>query len=155
MYGNQSGTFGQYVRRMKHVPPLDLNRQTGPLAVSRLVPKTDLRLDFEALARLHAALGPKLAGATLVRAHDELAHQVQAVCIAHACCDLEGMASAVRRMRRLSLDVGLPEMRRAADHVLDCLAQPDATALAATVARLVRIGELAVSEVGGQRVPGR
>jgi hypothetical protein len=139
---------------MEQNPPSDLNWQTGAPAVSRLVPKTDLRLDFEALARLHAALGPKLAGATLAQAHAELAHQVQAVSMAHADCDLQAMTGAVRRIRRLAVDVGLPEMRRAADHVLDCLGQSDATALAATVARLVRLGDLALSQVGGLRLPG-
>ncbi|WP_133065026.1 hypothetical protein [Flavimaricola marinus] len=118
------------------------------------MPTTDLRVDYEALARLHAALGPKLAGATIARAHEDLTHQIHAVAIAHAACGFEAMAVAARRIRRLSMEVGLPEMRRAADHVLDCLQQSNATALAATVARLSRIGEIVMSEVGAMSLPG-
>lgn len=139
---------------MEHSLNPEMNWQTGAPAVSRLLPKVDLRVDYGAIARLHTSFGPKLAEATIAQARADLAHRLQLVSVAHADCSFETMAAAARRIRGLSLEIGLPQVRRASDHVLDCLAQGDATALAATVSRLSRIGACALQEVDALREPG-
>ena len=131
----------------------NMNWQTGAPAVSPLVPRDRLRIDLEALARLHATLGSKAAGSLLSIARDEMAHHLGTVASAHTDCAFDLLAQAARRIRRIATEIGLPEIRRAADHVLDTLAQEDPTALAATVARLCRIGGKALEQVALIRLP--
>ena len=134
--------------------PSNLNWMTGAPPVSPLVPRDQLRIDLEALARLQATLGSKAAGRLLSVARDEMAHLLGTVSSAHTDCAFEALAQAARRIRRIATEIGLPEIRRVADHVLDSLAQEDPTALAATVARLGRIGDKALEQVALIRLPG-
>ena len=111
-------------------------------------------MDMETLARLHAVLGAKAAGDLIAVAREDLAHRLDAVAMAHVDCDFDGLARAARRIRRIAVEIGLPDLRRVADHVVDCLEQEEPTALAATVARLGRVGDKALAQVGGLRLPG-
>lgn len=139
---------------MTQLHPSNLNWQTGAPPVSRLEPVEPAALDLEVVARLHAMLGAKATGDMLSIARDDLAHRLQMVATAHADCAFDALGVSARRIRRLSVEVGLPGLRRAADHVVDCLLQEDPTALAATVARLARVGDAALKQVCEVRLPG-
>lgn len=105
-----------------------------------------LALDSEAVARscvsqtMHS---PRELAAT----EDDLEYRLGAISTAHAVADLDALALSARRIRHLAMQIGLLELRRAADNVLDCRTQGDATALAAVVARLDRLGRLALMQV--------
>ena len=83
------------------------------------------------------------------RARDELGHLLHTATVAHHTCGFEELGESARRIRRLAVQAGLPDLARAADHVLDCIVQYDGAALGATVARLHRLGLMALAEFGG------
>lgn len=83
----------------------------------------------------------------IAAAEDDLEFRLGALRAAHANVDLDGLALSARRIRHLAMQIGHLDLRRAADNVLECRSQGDATALAAVVARLDRLGRLALDQV--------
>ncbi len=59
-------------------------------------------------------------------------------------CDLQQLLTAVVRDAGL---IGMATLARVANNVLDCLASGDPTALAATLARLERVGERSIHAI--------
>lgn len=133
-----------------------LTPEPGPrtAAVLTLHPVEVLRMEYQVVARQAAMCGPRATSDWICRVADELALALDALSSAHADCAFDLMVGLDRQIRRLAEDVGLPHLRTAADHVDDCLAQRDGTALAATVARLRRVGQLALSRMSAMRLPG-
>lgn len=62
-------------------------------------------------------------------------------------CDFKQMRRPARRIGEMATQIGLTEVAIAAVHVRSCLMQEDGVALEATVARLERAFDVAVSEV--------
>lgn len=80
-------------------------------------------------------------------AREELAFRLSKVSLAAAASDFAEVQICARRVRRIALDAGFPTLAYAADNVLDCLNSFDGAALAATVARLHRLGNMALGDL--------
>lgn len=120
-------------------------RSTHP--VTRLLHHEALRIDPDAV--LEASLAAASAGQlpNLSQLDEEMAHSLHVVAVALASAERAALAAAVRQIGRLGLDLGLPDVRRVADDVLNCLTRQDLTALAATGSRLLRLGRQAQGHV--------
>lgn len=94
----------------------------------------------------HAATDGDRSG-LMAAVQNDLDHRLTLLISAHADCDLDAMALSARRIRHLALQLGLPELRRAADNALNCRRDANPTALAAVIARLDRLGARALAEV--------
>ena len=116
-----------------------------PAMVMELCPRERVWLDPARIGALYAQLGGVEVQALLDRAmtelalvRDELGHQF-------ASRDLDGFARNLRRIRRIADHLGLTTLAGVAGDVLECLERADATALAATWARLARSADQALA----------
>lgn len=126
----------------ENTPPGQLS---GGAPLSRLVPRDELRLDIEQRNRHVQYHSADVPADVTARAREELAGLLHTATMAHNSHGIDELGMAARRVRRMAVQTGLPDLARAADHVLDCIVQSDSAALAATVARLHRLGLLALS----------
>lgn len=123
----------------------------GPATVGQVVPLNPpirILLDPEPFARMRGRLGPLDAADCVRRARDDLVHILNQIERQHRDCAFAEMATGARRIMSLACEIGLPELRRAAEHVMRCAGGRDATAMAATLDRLLRLGLLAAEEIG-------
>ena len=121
----------------------------GPAAiggVTRLEPRYDNDTDFAAMAKFHALADGGRPGA-MTAAQDDLDHRLGLIVRAHADCDIDGIVLSARRIRHLALQLGFVELRRATDNAIACCRDGDATALAAVIARIDRLGTMALAQV--------
>lgn len=114
---------------------------------SRLVPRDVLRFDVAQRDRFLSADSLEPPADVTSRARDELAHLLHTATVAHHACGFDELSQSARRIRRLSVQAGLPDLARSADHVIDCIVKYDSAALGATVARLHRLGLMALAEL--------
>jgi len=128
-----------------HVPSFARSART----VAWLAPRDRLARDDEQRAR---HLGLQAAGTdvrTLAATREELAHRIATASRAASESAFDEVETCARRLRRIGLDLGFPTLAAAADNVLDCMTHADGAALGATVARLHRLGVLALQDIGG------
>lgn len=123
-----------------------IGRLTVDRSIVRLEPRYENRIDFAVMAEFHATADGGRAGA-MTAAQDDLDHRLGLILRAHADCDIEGIILSARRIRHLSLRLGFLELRRASDNVIDCCRSGDATALAAVMSRVGRLGAMALAQV--------
>ncbi len=119
--------------------------------VTLLKQTESVRLDGTRLDDLVAQLGPSGAENVVCRALEEVA-----VRLAHAeRCHREGrfedMRRAVRSLIAISGQIGMHALARVAGDVVACVDNGDHTALAATLARLLRVGEACLGELCDSR----
>jgi hypothetical protein len=107
------------------------------------------RLQFDAapMQRLFAAKPKDEAEAIVCRVLEDLAVRLDVLQKGLGAGDLAMMLKPCRKIRLIAEQIGLTGLASTADHVQTCLAQADATALAATMARLERAFDVAVSVV--------
>lgn len=106
-----------------------------------------VRLDGDRLEALYAQLGETGAENVVCRALEELA-----VRLSHTeRCYREGRTADMRKSARslvaIADQIGMRMLARVARDVTDCVDAGDHIALAATLSRLLRIGERSLSEV--------
>lgn len=118
----------------------------GLARVVRLEPAYGNEVDFAVMARYHATGEGGIQGA-ITAAQDDLEHRLGLIVRAHADCDIDAIVLSARRIRHLALQLGFLELRRATDHAIGCCRTGDATALAAVIARIDRLGAMAVAQV--------
>lgn len=114
--------------------------------VIRLEPCYANDTDFAAMAMFHALADGGRPGA-MTAAQDDLDHRLGMIVRAHADCDIDGIILSARRIRHLALQLGFLELRRATDNAINCCREGDATALAAVIARIDRLGAMALAQV--------
>ena len=139
-----------------------MNEQTAPFGVDRPVtaqivhlPLRDaMRIDPEPLARLQAALGPQGAEDVVCRALEDISHRLRRLSEDHAVQALDRVARGARSIAAVSAQIGLGDLAVIAGHVLDCAGRDETAALAATLARMFRVGRRAVTEIGQVRFSG-
>lgn len=98
-------------------------------------------LDTARIAALSAEHGTIEAESLMSRAVGELALVLAAMVRNYADGELKDFARGLRSLRRMSGHVGMESLARATEGVEICLKRGDATALAATWARCLRLGE--------------
>lgn len=106
-----------------------------------------VRLDGDRLVALYANLGAAGAEAVICRAMEDLATglaDLQALAVA---CDLAAMLGRAQILARIAKDLGMASLSFVADDVAQCAGRGDLPALAAVLARLVRIGDRSLTAV--------
>jgi hypothetical protein len=116
-----------------------------PAEVTRLVPRERVSLDPSRLESLHAQLGVDEVRAMVDRAMDELCLLRDDLSVQYRGRNLPDFQRSLRRLGRICDHLGLSMISRVAADVGRCLDRGDATATAATWARLRRSLDAAAS----------
>jgi hypothetical protein len=117
--------------------------------VMALVPTERLRQDAEPIAAIYRNLGVQVAEHVVARALAELAQVVQALTTQINQRDLALVPRDLRRLQRLSANMGLVSMAQSAADAHLCLNAKDSTAFAAVWARLQRVAERSFVPITG------
>ncbi len=106
-----------------------------------------VRLDGERLGLLICKLDPRDAEDMVGHAIEELATRLSHCETASGLRDLPKLRNAVESVGILSDQLGMTALRRSAVHVLSCIDAGDVTASAATLARMIRVGDISLNTV--------
>ncbi|ANT60446.1 hypothetical protein AYJ57_08785 [Salipiger sp. CCB-MM3] len=109
--------------------------------VSVLAPIERAGLDPERLEALFTHLGPQEAENALCRAVEELAYRLGYLDRLHQQCRWPEMRSQTCELGEIARFIGMQATARISCDVVQCLDDGDRVALAATLARLGRMGE--------------
>ena len=112
-----------------------------------LAPDEAVRLNPDQLGQLYMQLGETGAEDIVCRAMEELANRLELIEIQFRKGAFVEMRKNVRAMVAISEQVGMQSLSNVAEQVLNCVDENDSIALAATVARLMRIGERSFSAI--------
>jgi len=116
--------------------------------VIRLYPGENVRVDDQ---RLHGFLSRRQrldAGRKLARALDEMAVRLSRIESAYEAGAIDRVEKGARSLASLADQTGLPTLRATAIAVAQLSRSHDSTALAACIARLIRVGEMSLVMVG-------
>ncbi len=119
--------------------------------VTVLRPVEGLSLDPARLAALYSEFGAPDAEGVLNRAIGEMALVMSSLVRQYTSGDLGDFGRNLRSLRRVADHVGMTGLALAAQAVMHCLAARDATALAATWTRLLRVGQMSLASDWDQR----
>jgi len=106
-----------------------------------------VRLDCDCLDALVSQLGEAGAENVICRALEEVAVRLSHAERCHREGRLADMRRSVRSLIAISDQIGMGTLARVSAHVTDCIDSGDPIALAATLARLLRIGESCLGEM--------
>lgn len=109
--------------------------------ITKLRPDEPVRLDRDRLEHLYTQLGHSGAEGVVARAMEELAARLSRVEKLFKRGELGEMQRASRSMIAISEQIGMVTFARVAKDVSTLSGSENSAALAATVARLIRIGE--------------
>lgn len=109
--------------------------------VVALRPNDRLRQDAEPIATIYRNLGTASAEQVVTRALTELALTMSGLAAQVQAHDLADMARQLRRLQRMSENLGLVSLGLIAADVRTCLERSDVTAFSAVWARLLRVAE--------------
>ena len=104
-------------------------------------------LDPGPLSEIYKDLGDKAAEETICRALEDLAIRLNRLQDIRAVAGFDELSRQSNRMAAVALGIGLTEVSTAARHVAVCATQKDGVALEATLCRLERGFDLAISQV--------
>lgn len=100
-----------------------------------------VRQDVEPIATIYRNLGTASAEQVVTRALGELALTMAGLAAQVRDHELRDIARQLRRLQRMSENIGMVSLGLVAGDARDCLEQSDSTAFAAVWARLMRIAE--------------
>ncbi len=106
-----------------------------------------VRLDADRLEALYLQLGESNAEDVVCRALEELAARLSHSERCHREERLEDMRKSTRSLIAIADQIGMQLLARVAGDVTGCIDHGDRNALAATFARLLRIGERSLCEI--------
>lgn len=109
--------------------------------VVALRPMERVRQDAEPIATIYRNLGTATAEQVVTRALGELALTMSNLAAQVKAHDLGDLIRQLRRLQRLSENLGLVSLATVAGDLRDCMDRPDPTAFSAIWARLLRIAE--------------
>lgn len=112
-----------------------------------LRPEESVRLNPNRLTELFVQLGNRGAEGVVCRAMEELAVRLADIETAYWQGEFVKVAKGARGLIAIAEQIGLNGLSQVARHVVVTAAQDDPTAISATVARLVRIGDRSLSAV--------
>jgi hypothetical protein len=113
--------------------------------VTRIAPRERVWLDPHRIETIYAQFGGAEAQALLERAMNEVYVIRHELAQQYEARDFEAFARNLRRLRRIGQHLGMPMISRISEDVGRALAAGDATAMAATWARLRRSADQALS----------
>ena len=111
------------------------------LNVARLVPQETVGLDQDRIEVLYSGMGNSRADRVVARAMEELASRLARIENLYKCGEVAELQRLAQSMIAVSSEVGMVSFAKVARDVVDVAAARNDTALAACVARLLRIGE--------------
>ncbi len=106
-----------------------------------------VQLDAGRLEELFVQLGESCAEDVVCRALEELAARLSSTERCYREMRFEDMRKAARSLIAISEQIGMQKLADVARDVTTCIDIDDGTALAATLARLLRVGEGSLSEI--------
>lgn len=106
-----------------------------------LAPREDVGLDPERLEGLYARLGPREGENAVCRAMEELAYRLGQADRLYEKSEFAEMRKCARALGAIAEQIGMIGLCRIAGDVVTCIDDGDAVALAATLARMARVGE--------------
>ena len=109
--------------------------------VVALRPNDRVRQDAEPIATIYRNLGTASAEQVVTRALTELALTMSGLAAQVQAHDLADMARQLRRLQRMSENLGLISLGLIAADVSTCIERKDVTAFSAVWARLMRVAE--------------
>jgi len=115
--------------------------------VTALKPGERVRLDTARIETLYRKLGERGAEDVVCRALEEIAARLAEAEGDYRAGRFDRMRKGCRGLVGMADEVGLPLMARVARDVTACIDTGDATALAASFARLLRIAERSLCEI--------
>ena len=117
------------------------------MELSVLHHKENVGLDPDKLMGLYVKLGENAAEDMIERAMETLARRLAEMERQFSTQDIAALCKSCNVIRKLSQDVGLTSVAQVSRDVVNCALRSDQVALAATWARLSRIGDQSLSEV--------
>ena len=105
----------------------------------RLSERVDI--DHDRLGALYTEMGNIGAENVVCRAMEELALRMSHCDRLHRCGEMDDLRKSVRSLIAISDQIGMVLLANVARDVMACIDKSDRVALAATLARLMRIGE--------------
>lgn len=121
------------------------SRKMGNLTV--LAMQEPVRIDVRRLGEIMDELGETAAQTIICAALEQLASALASAREAAMSGDMAGLSERADLLSRLAWQVGLPSLAGVAVDVMDCAERRDATGLAATLARMMRIGNRSLTEI--------
>ena len=112
-----------------------------PDNVYRLRPNDCVRQDAEPIATIYRNLGTASAEQVVTRALGELALTMAGLASQVRAHDLSDLTRHLRRLQRMSENLGLVSLGLVADDVRICMERSDNTGFSAVWARLLRVAE--------------
>ena len=109
--------------------------------VVMLRPNDHVKQDAEPIATIYRNLGAASAEQVVTRALTELALTMAGLASQMRAQELGDMDRQLRRLQRMSENLGLVSLALIAGDVRDCLGRSDVTSFAAVWARLLRVAE--------------
>lgn len=113
--------------------------------VSVLHPHDTAYFDEDTLNELSRDLGPSVAENILCRALEDMAVRFAQIREEYSAGNERALRKSVRSLIPIADQVGLPTLSSVAQDVLICVDRGEGVALAATLCRLLRSGEMAIS----------
>jgi hypothetical protein len=123
------------------------------MGISVLRPAELVALDYDQLEHIWRRLGPHAGELAIGAAMEELAALLDETEACWRACDLPGLVAAAAATQDCALRLGMPLVRRVATDVLALSHRQDDLGLAATVARLRRVGEESLCRIWDSQVP--
>lgn len=114
---------------------------------TRLRPEESVRLERGRLSALYTSVGEVQAEEIICRAMEELAMRLALMERAYAAGEFAALAKGARGLVAIADQVGMTGLVRVAGDVACCAERRDGTALGATLARLMRIGDRSLTAV--------
>lgn len=110
-----------------------------------------VRLDPDALQILIEQMGERGANDVVCRAMEEIAIRLADLPALHRAKRLQELGRVAHSLIGIADQIGLTALSRVAGDVAECTRRSEAAALAATLARLERIGECSLSTIWDMR----
>lgn len=110
-----------------------------------------IRIDSERLTDLHLELGEAAAEDVICRAMEELAVRLSHAERMYREADVELLRKSARSMAAIAEQIGLHLLARVARDVTTTIDRSDMIALAATLARLLRVGDRSLTAIWDTR----
>ena len=115
--------------------------------VTQIKPKESVAVDQDRLTALYAQLGGDSAEDVICRAMEELALRLSHCDRLHRTSDWVDLRKSVRSLIAIADQIGMSAVSIVAGHVAECIDQENTIALAATLGRLIRLGEESLTAI--------